>query len=228
MTDDSTGMEGDEGRRGDRRGNDRRRLERRAPPPWWRTPWALVGYGVLGALLLVLTVSAIGEDDRPPPVAGTLEPAAPAPVAAGEPVAAAPVGPARDAYGAAGFEQMVVLGEQAVGKRVRTELFCESPRPVAARQLDPAEPAVEALMDPQSQVPAAECLWGAQSDTRREEFVLLVPPELADDFAAAPVVTDNFIRRRRVRADVEWLGRSPALALRIAGVLRGVNPPAAQ
>lgn len=221
-------MEDSEGRRGDRRGGDRRRVERRSPPPWWRTPWALVGYGVLGALLLVWTVSSIGGDDDSPPVTGTLQPAAPAPAPASGPVSAAPAAPARDAYGAAGFEQMVVRGEQAVGKRVHTELFCEAPRPVAARRLDPPAPAVEALMDPQSQVPAAECLWGAQSDPRREEFVLLVPPELADDFAAAPLVNDNFIRRRRIRADVEWLGRSPALALRIAGVLRGVNPPPAE
>lgn len=225
MTADSTGMQDDETRRGDRRGNDRRRVERRAPPPWWRTPWALVGYGVLGALLLVWTISSIGGEKRAPPVAGKLEPAPPAPVRDTAPAAA----PARveEAFGAAGFERMVVLGEQARGKRVRTELFCESPRPVAARRLDPPEPAVEALMDAQSQVPAAECLWGAQSDQRREEFVLLVPADLADDFAAAPVVNDNFIRRRRIRAEVEWLGRSPAMAVRIAGVLRGVNPTAA-
>lgn len=226
MTAETNETEENDGRRGDRRGNDRRRVERRSPAPWWRTPYALVAYGVVGSLILAWSFGFLRGDDPKAPMAGKLEPATQAPTV-DTAAAAPPAGPARDAYGAAGFEQMVVLGEQAMGKRVRTELFCESPRPLAARRLDPSEPAVEALMDPQGQVPAAECLWGAQSDPRREEFVLLVPPDMADDFAAAPVVNDNFIRRRRIRADVEWLGRSPALAVRIAGVLRGVNPPAA-
>jgi hypothetical protein len=32
----------------------------------------------------------------------------------------------------------------------------------------------------------------------------------------------NFVRRRRIPANVEWLGRSEELALRNAGVLRQV------
>ena len=50
---DETGT-GDSARRGDRRGPSRRRGDRRAPTPWWRRPWAYAGYGVIGALLLIL------------------------------------------------------------------------------------------------------------------------------------------------------------------------------
>ena len=38
----------------------------------------------------------------------------------------------------------------------------------------------------------------------------------------SPVVQDNFVERRRVTAEVEWVGRSEALALRTAGVFRGL------
>jgi hypothetical protein len=85
----------------------------------------------------------------------------------------------------------------------------------------PPEAAVAALAA-NGRVPAAECKWGSANDPRREDFVLLVPPDLADRFASTPVVTDQFQRRRRISAEVEWLGRSEALALRPAGVFRGL------
>jgi hypothetical protein len=108
-----------------------------------------------------------------------------------------------------------------VGRRVRTELYCEAPGSYTVRQGVPPEAAINALAS-NGRVPAAECKWGSAEDSRREDFVLLVPPPLADQFASTPVVTDQFQRRRRVTAEVEWLGRSEALALRPAGVFRGL------
>jgi hypothetical protein len=59
---------------------------------------------------------------------------------------------------------------------------------------------------------------------RREDLLLLVPPARAEEFAAAPVVTDNFVQRRRVVAEVEWVGRSETLALRTAAVFQRMVP----
>jgi hypothetical protein len=55
-------------RAGDRRANDRRRFDRRAPAPLWRRWWALVGYGVVGALALVMLLNALtgGRDAADP------------------------------------------------------------------------------------------------------------------------------------------------------------------
>lgn len=208
----------------ERRSNDRRRVERRSPPPVWRRPWALVGYGVLGALAAVLVFNALAADDGPPP--GEVVPAGPVvpsadstpPPAAGE--------PPQDAFATADFERLVIEGQEARGRLVRTELYCGTPDPVALRQGIPnAESVILALRDSMGRVPGADCKWGARGDERRQDFLLLVPPDLADDFAAAPVTTDNFVRRRRLLAEVEWIGRSEILALRTVGVLRRVLTP---
>lgn len=210
-------------RAGDRRGSDRRRVERRAPPPLWRRPWALVSYGVVGAFAVVLLWNGITREDDTPaaqdetlvqkqPEGGTTV-ATPNPQATG----AAP----EDAYGSAGFERLVVQGEGAVGKVVRTELYCEAPQNFTVIQGHTAPRSVASLIQ-EGRVPAARCRWGAPAEARREEFLLIVPPALGDEFSAAPVVQDNFVERRRVRAEVEWVGRSQTLALRTAGVLRGL------
>ena len=72
-------------------------------------------------------------------------------------------------------------------------------------------------------MPAASCLWGAQDDPRREEFLLLVPPDLAQQFTSEPVMLDGYVRRRKVTANVEWIGKSRALELRSVGIFRGLS-----
>lgn len=210
-------------RAGDRRGNDRRRVERRAPPPVWRRPWALVSYGVVGALALVLLFRAVSGDDGAPgardealvekQAEGGTDIAAPNPTA----TAAGP----EDAYGAAGFERLVVEGEAAVGRVVRAELYCEAVQNFTIIQGHTAPRSVASLIQ-EGRVPAARCRWGGPSEPRREEFLLLVPPALRNQFASTPVVQDNFVERRRVVAEVEWVGRGETLALRTAGVFRGL------
>jgi len=212
---------GGDPRGGDRRGGDRRAVDRRAPPPAWRRPWALVSYGVLGALALVLLFDAMGGDDEPSGLPKDVVDAAPAapPAQPSRPASGPPV----EAFGSAGFERMVIAGPAAVGQRVRTQLYCDAPSPVALRQqVQRVEPQVSELLSPEGRVVAATCKWGSQGDERREDFLLLVPPDLADDFSAQPVTSDDFVRRRRILAEVEWIGRSESLSLRTAGVLRGV------
>jgi hypothetical protein len=212
----------------DRRGNDRRRVERRAPVPPWRSPWAFVGYGVLGGLLLVLVWGwTHGDNGRPAsndaPLA-TSAPGSPAP----EPSKAAPpppppsnAGAPQEAFGAAGFERLVLEGPAASGRTVRAELYCEQPTSYQVRATVEAEPS-SAARTANGRIPAAGCKWGGANDPRREDFLLLVPPALARDFAAAPVASDEFQRRRRVVANVEWVGRSEALELRTVGIFRGL------
>lgn len=212
-------------RTGDRRGverrtGDRRGTERRVPPPPWRRPWALVSYGVLGALAAVFLFGRAGGRDAPPDEGEvvTARPVAPALDSTPQLGAAEPP---QDAFTTADFERLVIEGQEARGRVVRAELYCGSPSPVALRQGIPnAERAILALRDSAGRVPGADCKWGARGDERRQDFLLLVPPELADDFAAAPLTTDSFVRRRRLLAEVEWIGRSEILSLRTVGVLR--------
>jgi hypothetical protein len=129
--------------------------------------------------------------------------------------------PVEAAFGAAGFERLVLQGPSAIGKTVKAELYCEQPTSYQVRTNVDAEAPVAALAA-NGRIPAAECKWGGANDPRREDFLLLVPPDLADDFAATPVINDDFQRRRRLLANVEWVGRSQALELRTAGVFRGL------
>jgi hypothetical protein len=194
-------------RGGERRGNERRRLERRTPPPPWRRPWAFAAYGAAAAALVLIVWGGLGGAVR-----HRDQPIVERSVATQPPKAAPRVAPAppEAAYGAAGFERLTLEGAAALGRRVRAELYCDQPRSYQVRE-------------GVRRVPAAECKWGGADDPRREDFVLLVPPALADQFATTPVVTDQFQRRRRVNAEIEWLGRSEALALRTAGVFRGLS-----
>lgn len=207
-------------RRGDdRRSTDRRARERRLPPPPWRRPWALVAYGVVGALATVAFWNlASGPGGAPaveeePVVLGTDSPAVVV-----EP--AVPADAAEDGFGPQGYERLMVGGEGAVGRRVRTQLFCGSVNNFTIIQGHPVPRAVAGLIQ-EGRIPAAECKWGRPSDGQsRPDFLLVIPPELADDFASAPVVTDNYVERRHLVAEVEWVGRSETLALRIGGVMR--------
>jgi hypothetical protein len=207
---------------GDRRGTDRRRTERRNPPPLWRRPAAFALYGAVGVLLLF----ALTRGHKQDPASADLTPVAPAPPprdTAGVPVEP---GTVQDAMRTADFERLSLEGERATGRVVRAQLYCDAPTPVALQSSsDTVEAAILPLVDSASQrVPAAECLWGAQDDPRRGEFLLLVPPSLAAQFAAQPVLMDGFVRRRRVVAQVAWVGKSRALALQTVGIYRGSAP----
>lgn len=213
---------GEAARQGDRRQGDRRRTDRRTPAPWWRRPWALVGYGVLATLVLVGVLRAVGGDDAPVVAASGVA------REGVSPPAIEPTPPqntvVEDAWTSADYERLLAEGEAAVGRRVRVELFCEAIAPITLSPTRQVPAAVAALADSAQQIPVAQCKWGRQGGVRREELTLLVPPALAEAFASAPTVRDGFLTRRLVRAEVEWLGRSEALALRTGGVLRRLLP----
>lgn len=229
MTEDSQ-QQTDSGRAGDRRGADRRsadrrNTDRRTPPPPWRRPWALVSYGVLGALAVVLLTNSWGDEPEEPTTGGVVT-TQPLPPAVDNPTLTTSNEPPQEARTAADYERLIAEGQTALGRRVRVELFCDQIKSVAIRSsVERVEGPVAALADSASRVPAADCKWGqGGGEVRREDFVLLVPPELAEQFASAPVVEDGFVSRRRVRGVVEWIGRSQALSLRTAGVLRALGP----
>ncbi|HVG45259.1 MAG TPA: hypothetical protein VM890_11030 [Longimicrobium sp.] len=220
MADDGQERKGDN-RGGDRRANDRRRLERRAPPPPWRRPGAFAAYGAVGVLALVLALRGCGDDEAPVPTG----PIAPAPPTIATTPVAPHQGPVEQALRTADFERLTLEGERARGRIVQAQLYCDTPTPVAlSTSSDTVEAAIAPLVDrATSRVPGATCLWGAQDDARREEFLLLVPPDLAQQFTSEPVTLDGYIRRRKVIANVEWIGKSRALALQTVGIFRGLS-----
>jgi hypothetical protein len=211
------------GQETERKESDRRRKDRRSPPPWWRRPWVLVLYGIIGTLIVL----GLLNRSRPPQVpigeteVVTTGPGAPAVAVEG----ARPVAPPQDARSPADLEQLVAEGEEARGRLVFVELFCSSISQVALRNVDVVSAAVAEVRDVTNRVPAAECKWGQRAeDGPRGDVLLLVPPELATAFANAPVVDDGFVPRRHVVGTVEWVGRSEALALRNVALLRQLNP----
>lgn len=205
----------------ERRAGDRRRTDRRFPVPVWRRPLAFVAYGVAAAALVVVLSEALSDPEpESEREAGLDITTVVAPPAAG-PAGAAARAPVRDAYSVGEFERLVAEGAAAEGQRVRAVLFCEPTGQVALRDVDQVHPAVADLADATRRVPGADCKWGG--DPNAPDFLLLVPPGLAERFAAAPEVRQGFVTRRRVSADVRWLGRSDALALRTAGVLEGIG-----
>lgn len=218
------GTEGEEGRGGDRRGRDRRRTDRRAPVPPWRRPWALVAYGAVAALAVVLVMN-LGSDGETEPGSVQVVEASRAPAVADAPAAGASA-PIEDARRGADYERLIAQGSEAAGKRVRVELYCSAIATVALQQQQRVSRSVAELADGQGRVPGAECKWGSRQEVRREDFLLLVPPVLAERFGDAPTVEEGFVRRRRIVGEVEWIGRSEALALRTTGVLRSFGAPA--
>jgi hypothetical protein len=207
-------------RRGlDRRGDERRRPERRAPRPLWQRPWAYALYGVAGAFLVFLVVRSMGDDEAPPAM-GEVSTAAVAPAVdtTAQPSASAPP---REALGTGEYERLLAQGEAVTGQRVITQLYCESVNSISMDIETAVSPSVAAVADANGRVPGAECKWGA--DPAAPDLLLLVPPDLATAFAAAPEVQQSFVQRRSVRAEVEWIGRSEALALNTVGVLRAIR-----
>jgi hypothetical protein len=169
----------------------------------------------------VLLIGALTSDDADEQPGEVVTARAPEPAVALPPAAAsAPIEGPRDAD----YDRLVIAGEEAAGRRVRTELFCDTPRPVTLQEVDQLEAAIATLRDQAGEVRGADCKWGrGGTGSSRKEFLLLVPPEQATAFASQPMVTDNFVQRRRVQGEVEWIGRSRALALRTTGVLRAVG-----
>jgi hypothetical protein len=216
-----------EPKRGDRRDKDRRRNDRRAPVPVWRQPWALVLYGVVGALVLVLLFNRSRPPQIPAGSAEEITTAAPGAPIGQVPTASAPAAPTEDARSAAEYQRLMAEGEDAKGRWVRVELYCGSISQVALRNVDRIEGSVMELADVTNRVPAAECKWGPHTGgDPRADVMLLVPPGLAEAFANAPTVDDGFVRRRRIAGIAEWVGRSEAMALRTTLTLRQF--PAAQ
>lgn len=210
-------------RGGDRRGSDRRRVDRRAPAPPWRRPWAFAAYGAGAVLVLVLLVRGCGRDDQP---SGPTAPVAKAPAPLDTAHTPQRTGAVEDAMTTGDYERLTLEGERAVGRMVKAQLYCEPPAQVALETAtaDTVEAPVAAITDTLThRVSAADCKWGAQDDPRREDFLLLVPPQLATEFASQPVALDGFVRRRRLIANVEWIGRSRALALQTVGIFRGLS-----
>jgi hypothetical protein len=220
MADEVQARQGDN-RAGDRRANDRRRVDRRAPPPPWRRPAAYAAYGAAGVLALVLLLRGCGDDDAATPTG----PIAPAPPAIATTPSAPPQGPVEQALRTADFERLTLEGERARGRIVRAQLYCDAPNEVAlSSSTDTVEAAIAPLVDrADSRVPGAVCLWGDQNEARREEFLLLVPPDLAQQFTSQPVTLDGYVQRRKVIANVEWIGKSRALALQTVGIFRGLS-----
>jgi len=210
---------GGERRGSDRRGRERRRDDRRTPLPIWRRPAAFVAYGVVGAMLVLLLFRGRGADE-----ADARSQAVMVERIAMEEEQALPVpanGPSREAFTLAQYARLVAEGEDAVGEVVRTELYCGSISPVNVRTGERVNPALVELADAEGRVAGAECRWSREA--RSSDFLLIVPPDLAEQFAGAPEVDLNFVRRRRISADIEWLGRPEALALRNAGVLKVIR-----
>jgi hypothetical protein len=192
------------------------------PPPLWRRPLAFVAYGVAAALVLMLMLRGFGggaaEVEEPiavipaPPPPPEVDPDSPVPATATTPGVAGP----------AELEGLLARGEEAVGERVRTVLYCTGISPTSLREVTRVNRSIAELADAGGRVPAAECQWAVAS--RGPTVLLLVPPDLATQFGEAPQVEQGFVRRRRVPAEVEWVGRSEALALRTVVVLRAVGP----
>lgn len=208
-----------ERREQDRRGGDRRRPERRAPPPLWRRPWAFIAYGVVGAFLIVALTRLI-DPDEPELEPGDITTAA-IPPAVDTTAPPAATAPPREGMGAGGYERLLAEGEAAVGQRVVTLLYCETVTSIAMVSNTVVNESVAAVADANGRVPGAECRWGEGSDA--PEVLVLVPPELAPRLAAAPEIEQRFVRRRRILAEVEWIGPSEALALRNVAVLRAIQ-----
>jgi hypothetical protein len=192
------------------------------PPPVWRRPLAFVAYGVVAALVLMLILRGFGGGPAEVEQPVAVIPASPPPpeVDPDSPVPAAEATPG--VAGTAELEALLARGEDAVGERVRTVLYCSGISPTSLRDVTRVNRSVAELADAGGRVPAAECQWAVA--TRGPTVLLLVPPDLATRFGQAPEVEQGFVRRRRVPAEVEWVGRSEALALRTVVVLRAVGP----
>ncbi len=219
--DETTGTEPRDRRRGDRRSGDRRSA-------WGRgAGWTGIGrpaaYGAGAVIILILLVRLVTGGDEPTNAAMISAAADAADTEAGTAPAALPAtAPAREAFSVAEYEALLAEGDAAVGEIVRTELFCGPLTQVSIREDVAMHQTIRDMADAEGRVVAADCRWSRESLS--SDVLLVVPPDFATDFANAPTVEISFVTRRRVRGDIEWLGRSPELALRNAGILRRILP----
>ncbi|HSU17635.1 hypothetical protein [Longimicrobium sp.] len=198
-------------------------MERRAPPPPWRTPWAFAGYGAGVVLLLVIGLRGCGGGgDRQ---AGPSGPIAPAPAPLDTSHTPRQTGRQVEmAMSTGDYERLTLEGDRAKGRIVKAQLYCDEVDQAALENSDSIEAPIAAIADSVAhRVSAASCKWGAQDDPRREDFLLLVPHDLAPQFSSQPVTLDGYVRRRRLIANVEWIGKSRALALQTVGIFRGLS-----
>jgi hypothetical protein len=207
------------------RDRDRRAVDRRSPAGRSAGPsrvnrWLYAVAAVLGLAVVVLLLRGGGADtperDLQPEELGR---ASPMPVADTLPP---PGGDLPTTVAATGdYERLVAEGEGAAGRRVVVQLYCEAVTSVSLRVEVQVSASVAALADAAGRVPAARCRWGRPGEG--PDFLLLVPPELATEFGNAPLIEESFVRRKSIRGEIEWIGRSDALALRTAGVLLDIR-----
>src|SRR5690606_3845554 len=114
-------------------------------------------------------------------------------------------GAARDAYSADDLEALIAEGNDAVGQVVRTDLFCGPISSIAVRDVEEGHEALKALTSADGRIAAAECRWSREAGS--SDLTLVVPPALVEAFTGAPEEELNFVRRRRIPAQLEWLGR---------------------
>jgi hypothetical protein len=208
---------GRERRREDRRQAGHRSESRRPPPPLWRRPAALVAYGALAVLAVFLILQPADSDG----VADDESQGADSVATASGRLASATYDATREAFTLAQYEGLIAEGVDAVGEIVRTELYCGSISLIATSEIETPTSVLAPLKDAEGRVAGADCRWSQEA--RTSDFLLVVPADLAEDFARAPEVDLDFVRRRVIPADVEWLGRTEALSLRTAGVLRNIR-----
>lgn len=167
--------------------------------------------------MLVMLLRGLGREDDGPPAVVIEQPRERSDIVDSTVV----VAPTRDAFTIGEYERLLAEGESAVGQVVLAELFCGPVTPIAMRPVEDRSPALTVLADDEQRVAGAECRW-TRTD-RSARFLLIIPPHLSEEFAQMPEEEINFIQERVVPANVEWLGRSDDLSLRIAGVLRGIR-----
>lgn len=216
----------------DRRRRERRRSGRRGDEPVGRAKrrWrAVVGILLgLAAGALLLSVSR-----RPPP--SPLRSVDPDTLRTGEIYtvhsdsadAARPDSAARDslrrALEGAGLEEVQSAGGVARGLLVTAELICGPVLRVRLLEEEAPYPSLVVLADTAGRVAAAECEWIDPGADRGPDFLLVIPPGRIEAVESIPEVQVRFVPRRRLRARVEWIGPSRALALRTGGILRDLG-----
>lgn len=212
---------GGDRRHADRRGAQRRRNDRRALAPPWRRPAAYIAYGVASSLLAIVGFRGIvWPTTRTPPSPTRLEAiAVPASAEGGTPTTA-PTN-TRDGRSVSEYEILLAEGESALGQVVRTDLYCQTISQMSLRQSPTTGHRLNEVADSEGRVGVAECRWGDAS--RGADFFLVIPSDLAASFTEIPEEEMSFVLRRKVAARVEWLGRSEALSLRTAGILRALD-----
>lgn len=210
----------------DRRRRDRRRTGRRqSERPWWRNRRGAIilgGLALAGVVLLSLENRQWDPTSVPSVDPDTLSPTVHYEEGTAERLDRARVDSIRHALAGAGFEELIAAGVTASGVVTEAPLVCDSVRRI--RLLDDEEPypTLVAMAD-SGRVPAAECRWVSPGETQPAPFLLLIPAGLVSAFDSIPETAVGFVPRRRLRAEIEWIGTRRAIALRAGGILRAIE-----